>query len=818
MEAGAKMKYEQGMPSGDDQYPNSRVFRGRWTVARSFRLGSGILLSLLIASSFLSFHSIRSIGKSFDHVVTVEQPLRESASDMIEAADSATIGFLESLVSHQPISSVQAEQSFDRYMFDYRALVDRAATETQGALARDLFTRLKRYGRRLVATDLERQRAFVALQERFELMDDRFIDPHPFLSSIEPDFSEAARWVGNYVAAPSDEYADEALEEIDDAAGELAAMAKTHTGAGKVALTRLIRGVVRAREAELSIISLTQRSENDLRRFLGLRASLDRVLNDQIDRQVQSSLQKRTLQTQRVVDRSKVVLVASVIPGLLFGLGALRWVRRRISQPVGRLMAAIDSLRAGHTPAEIELPRNDEFGVLGQALTAASRQRISLEEQLRHQAFHDPLTGAANRTLFMERMEHALSRADRRATPLSVLFIDLDDFKAVNDTLGHEAGDLLLLSAAECLKGCVRAEDTVARLGGDEFGVLLEEADAAGAAEVAERVMRALRAVRSIDDNEISTAASIGVATRLQDEDVDALLHRADVAMYAAKSRGDGSWQAYEGDMDMAVDESRTLKTELQRAVRENEFVVHYQPVVDLQTQTTVAVEALVRWQHPERGLLPPIEFLDAAEASGLILYIDKWVLQEACRQVKAWQEECPEMASLIACVNLSARQLEHPGLTDEVAEALRVSGLAPRYLTLEITETVLVRDLEAAARELKHLKELGVQIALDDFGAGYSSLNYLRRFPIDVIKIDRSFISNMGQRPDQLEVGLALVEFSRRLGLRTVAEGIEEQDQLSRLTSLGCEFGQGYLFAKPLDNEQLEAFLRNGRAVSNVE
>ena len=790
-----------------NQTPN----RGRLTVARTLRLGSIILLSLFIAAGFLSFQSIQSIGDSFDHVVSVEQPLRETATDMIDAADASTIAFLQSLVSNEPVSARGAEEAFDRHMSDFRSLVYEESSDLQGAKARDLFSRLQDLGTGLVATDQHQQRAFIALEKHFEQMDDRLIDPNPFLRSIEPDFAEAARWVGNYLAAPSPEYAAESLEEIDDAAGELAVMAKTRTGAQREVVVQLIRGLAHAKKHQVEIISLTNSAESDIRLFLGLRAHLDQLLDGEIEGQVESSLLQQTRQTQQVVGRSKILLIAIVVPGLVFGIIALLWVRKRITRPVHSLMTAIDSLRSGQAPAAIELSGNDEFSILGHALTEATKERALLEDQLRHQAFHDPLTALANRTLFMERVEHAVSRGDRSRTPISVLFVDLDDFKDVNDSMGHDAGDQVLVSVAARLNGCVRAQDTVARLGGDEFGVLLEETDEKGAKEVAERAAKALGALLTIGNDQVSTSASIGVATRHEDEDVDALLVRADAAMYAAKSRGAGLWQAFEPNMDVSIDEANTVRAQLERAVRNNEFVVHYQPIVDIETQAPVAVEALVRWNHPERGLLAPVEFLGAAEESGHILYIDKWVLNEACRQVKVWQTEMPNASSLSACVNLSARQLEHPGLAEEVAEALRTSGLAPEHLTVELTETVLVRDVDAATVELKKLKEIGVRIALDDFGTGYSSLNYLRNFPIDVLKIDRSFVAAIGERPDQLEVGLALVEFSQRLGLVTVAEGIEELGQLSSLSDLGCELGQGYLFAKPLASQQLEAFLKEG-------
>jgi diguanylate cyclase (GGDEF)-like protein len=404
----------------------------------------------------------------------------------------------------------------------------------------------------------------------------------------------------------------------------------------------------------------------------------------------------------------------------------------------------------------------------------------------------------------MERMEHAIARSNRTGTPFSVLYLDLDGFKAVNDTMGHEAGDELLVDVAERLQASLRTVDTAARLGGDEFAVLLEEADMDGATHAAERLSRIFATSWAIAAAEVPIAFSIGVATRQNGEMLDQLLRQADAAMYAAKSSGPGQWQVFRPGLDADVLETASLRHELGVAVDRDEFLVHYQPVVNLQTNAIEGVEALVRWDHPKRGVLPPSEFLDEAEKSGHILRIDRWVLDETCRQVRAWQVTHPAAVDLFACVNLSARQLQHPGLAEDVVEALSASGLRPKDLVLEITETALVRDTETAASELRRLADLGVKLALDDFGTGYSSLTHLLTFPIEIIKIDRSFVSAIGDGP-RSKVSHALVNLAKTLGLRTVAEGIEREDQLDYLRDLDCELGQGYLFAKPVAPLELE-------------
>ena len=516
---------------------------------------------------------------------------------------------------------------------------------------------------------------------------------------------------------------------------------------------------------------------------------------------------------QALRGRERLQLLVSL--GTLFAVaiagGVLtRRFHRSVAVPLQELERAVTRLGSDDLSHRVAVAGDDELASVSRAFNLMAGRLQDSQESLEHLALHDPLTGLPNRALFMEQMGRTLARAHRRGTPMSVLYLDLDGFKDVNDALGHQVGDEILVAVSYHLRSVLRAEDTPARLGGDEFGILLEE-DAYGAVRVAERIGRGFDGPWSISSGEVKLGVSIGIASREGDEELDQLLHQADVAMYAAKAEGEGGCRVFAPAMVVDTLGVRSVRTELQRAVDREEFVVHYQPIVNLQTEAIEGVEALVRWEHPDRGLLPPSAFLREAEASGHILSIDRWVLDHACRQVRTWQMTVPGAERLCVHVNLSARHLQEAGIADTVAESLRSSGLAPEHLILEITETTLVLDSEAAGAELARLKKLDVQLALDDFGTGFSSLSHLVRFPIDSIKIDRSFVSSMGNDVRRLELVQALVELGRTLRLRVVAEGIEDAGQLEHLRASGCEQGQGYYFAKPLVDRGMEELLRAG-------
>jgi diguanylate cyclase (GGDEF)-like protein/PAS domain S-box-containing protein len=445
-------------------------------------------------------------------------------------------------------------------------------------------------------------------------------------------------------------------------------------------------------------------------------------------------------------------------------------------------------------------------------------ERKRFEDQLTHRAFHDPLTNLANRALFSDRVQHALSRKSRDPNSLSVVFIDLDDFKTINDSLGHGAGDRVLIEASARMLRCMRPMDTLARFGGDEFAVLLEDVGGPSeVGEVAERILKALQKPLTVEGKEVYVNASMGVAmveggdalTRSADE----LMRDADIAMYMAKRDGKGGYRVFEPGMHVGVVERLELKGDLQRALENGELELHYQPVVTLQTGKIGSLEALVRWNHPVRGLILPNQFIPLAEESGLIVALGRWVLRVACRQAKHLQECHPSDPPLGVGVNLSVRQLQEKDLVNHVVEALEGADLDPGSLTLEITESVLMSDPETTKAKLAELKAVGVRVAVDDFGTGYSSLSYLSQFPVDVLKIDRAFVEPVAEGVEESALAAAIVKLGDALHLQTVAEGIEDPEQMDRLLQLGCVVGQGFLFAEPMSLDETLRFLDSARA-----
>ena len=439
----------------------------------------------------------------------------------------------------------------------------------------------------------------------------------------------------------------------------------------------------------------------------------------------------------------------------------------------------------------------------------AERERAALEQQLAYQAFHDPLTGLANRVLFKDRIDHALARCARSKEEIAVLFLDLDNFKSTNDTLGHDAGDRMLRAAADRLESCLRDSDTIARFGGDEFAILLEGIEDKQIVNiVARRLVESMKQPFDLDNRQVMSSASVGIVfSGRRGEGADELLANADVAMYAAKSQGKSCIETYRADMRQLLIERMDLESGLRRAVGNDEFVLHYQPIVDVEDGRITGLEALVRWNDPARGLIPPGEFIPLAEETGLILPMGRWVLEQACAQASNWRRQFDNFDLKIS-VNISARQFQQPGFVSEVSEILRLTQLPPENLVLELTESILVQDSSVAVRKIGDLKELGVQLALDDFGTGYSSLNYLRAFPIDVLKIDKSFIDGVGKGVEESALARAIVQIGETLCLRTVAEGIESEEQAVELRSIGCGEGQGFFFARPLDADSVESLL----------
>jgi diguanylate cyclase (GGDEF)-like protein/PAS domain S-box-containing protein len=440
--------------------------------------------------------------------------------------------------------------------------------------------------------------------------------------------------------------------------------------------------------------------------------------------------------------------------------------------------------------------------------------RKAAEEKLLYNALHDELTGLANRVLFMDRLDRTLTLSKQKQKPFAVLFLDLDRFKVINDSLGHLAGDQLLITTAERLKRCLRSRDTCARLGGDEFAILLEEVqDQANAIAIVERIQQELKQPLLLEGQEVFVAASIGLiidTTRYNQK--EALLRDADTAMYCAKAAGRGCYAVFTEAMHDYAVTLLQLETDLRRAVEREEFQLLYQPILSLRTNELTGIEALLRWHHPSRGVIMPTEFIPIAEDTGLIIPIGEWVLHHACRQMQMWQQQYNLDPKLTISVNLSGKQFTQPDLVSQLKQILQETGLTPASLKLEITESVIMTNARAAAQMMVHLKQLGVQLAMDDFGTGYSSLSYLHQFPIDTLKIDRSFITSADTDLEKLEITRTVIALAWNLGMDVVAEGVETDKQMAQLKLLQCELAQGYLFSEPLNSTALSDLLSTTR------
>ena len=428
-------------------------------------------------------------------------------------------------------------------------------------------------------------------------------------------------------------------------------------------------------------------------------------------------------------------------------------------------------------------------------------ERLLLEDQLRRRAFQDPLTGLANRALFLDRLDQCMARAAREKCLVAVLFFDLDHFKAINDSLGHAQGDLLLKVAAKRLQSCLKAIDTAARLGGDEFAVLLEDIqDIADAVRVAQRIVNVFEQPFLIDGLKVLVTTSLGIAISSGQDAGEILLRNADLAMYSAKNQGRGRYALFEPEMHQAVLEKLELQDEMRRALEHDEFILHYQPIVGTTTGQVYAVEALLRWPRPGKPQIPPLTLISLAESSGLIVPLGQWVLRRALDSTKRWSHSLPVERRPILTVNLSGRQIQDPGLVEYITGLLAEFRFPPQRLVLEITETVLMKNTEAALKTMQALKTLGIRLAIDDFGTGYSSLSYLQKFPLDMLKIPREFVEGLHDGEQPCALAKAILALAETLQLRAIAEGVETREQVEALRRIGCEFMQGYYFARPLE------------------
>ncbi len=467
----------------------------------------------------------------------------------------------------------------------------------------------------------------------------------------------------------------------------------------------------------------------------------------------------------------------------------------------------------------MEKDRFMETARLNESLQAELTQRKLTEDRLSYISVHDPLTDLPNRTLFIDRLEHAMERAKRRQdSTYAVFFLDLDRFKVVNDSLGHRIGDELLIESSQRIAACLRGEDTVARLGGDEFVVLLEDVDNNKyVIQVAERIQKSITMPFDLDGHMIFVFGSMGIVMGgTQYSSPDDIIRDADIAMYRAKGQGLGRYEIFDPSMLDRAMTRMELEAELRRALQNQQFVVYYQPILELAADRVIGFEALVRWEHPDKGLIPPMEFIPMAEETGLIIPLGYWVLDEACRQIHSWNVQYGIDPPLTINVNLSIRQCEQPDLVQKITDILHKNKLDPGQLKLELTESLIIKDSELINKMLTELGEMGIEVQIDDFGTGYSSLGYLHTLPIDTLKIDRSFISRLGSKDSSSEIVQTILSLAHNLGMKVVAEGVETDEQLSKLTAMNCEYMQGFILSKAVDNLEAGAMLR--KLIGNTE
>jgi len=580
--------------------------------------------------------------------------------------------------------------------------------------------------------------------------------------------------------------------------------------------------------AFVTYIAIVQQSTT-LKALAEERAHRERLEMVQSSHAVSEARYRRLIEASSeaiVVHRDGVILHANAAAAAMVGVTeASELIGVPISELVSVGNAAWSSSRHAATTQEYPLHRLDgaridvefasveipyELAPAVQTVLRDVTERRRLEARLVHDAMHDPLTGLPNRTLFRDRVDHALARLVRTssAAGVTVLFLDLDNFKTVNDTLGHVAGDRMLVAVSDRLRNATRSYDTVARLGGDEFAILLEELlGDSEALSAVERIREALRVPVRLDGRDIVITASIGVAHALPTDAADDLLRNADVAMYEAKEAGKSRHAVFEPSMYEAIVERLALEGDLRDASVDPAaagFALVYQPIVELGSGAVRGMEALLRWSHPTRGRLTPDMFIPLAEQTGAIVHLGGWVLRTACAQLETWRRNwiehgLPADTLPSVTVNISGRQLLEAGFVDEVADAIRLTLAAPRRITLEITETVIMQDTERTLSMLTRLQALGVRLAIDDFGTGYSSLSYLQKFPVDILKIDRAFVDGVARGDAEAALARTIIALGHTLGLRTVAEGVEDVAQRDQLRRLGCQLGQGYLFARPM-------------------
>ena len=814
------------------------------TIGWKLSIGFGVLLLLLVITGLILERSLRTIDADLREITEVEEPESAAAFEMeinLIGTGFAVFGYLNDR-DPQYLQRIEDDaQDFARFQQQFHEL-SQGRDEQENTLATDIDRGYERFialADTLISIEDEqaaKMQAFLTNLDEMEVILGE--DVQASLTPDDPDDSlkvqathemvnnanSIAKDLGTYLRTHREQYA----ERVYDGEQDFERFTAIYEGLDLSSQERQWAADVHVlfdESATLAreIIELDKEQVLTLADFVTVRRVMGTFL-DEIQALTYEGLASAEDEAGKSIVFAQGALLTVLIGSFVVGGGMAFAIGRGITRPIRKLVEGAEEIGSGNLAHRIDIDTHDEIGELAVAFnlmaanlatTTASRDELDKEiterkrdeETIKHQAYYDELTGLPNRRLFEDQLDRALAQARRKHHRLVVMFLDLDRFKTVNDTVGHNMGDELLQSAGKRLTNLLRDGDTVARMGGDEFTILLPEVDRKeDILEVARRVLDSFRQPWRLGRSELVVTASIGIAVWPNDgQDGPALLQNADMAMYRAKDQGRDNFQLYSPAMNAEVTARLELEKELRRALRNDEFIVYYQPQQDIRTGEIVGVEALVRWQHPERGLVLPGEFIAVAEETELIVPLGEWVLRTACTQAKAWQEA--GLPPLRMAVNFSARQFQHGSPVETIASVLADTGLNPNYLELEITERVAMSDVGLAMKILGDLRELGVRIALDDFGIGHSSLAYLKRFPIDALKIDQSFIRDLTTDPDSKAIAATIIAMAHNLNHTVIAEGVETEEQLAFLREQQCDEFQGYLLSKPIPADELLGF-----------